>query len=256
MPVSVWGWGQRGCRFFLPGWCLRLWLWVSCGSCERRRASLHACLAMCSPKDSSLPRTFQSSPHPAASGVQSTRWVAGVSLCSWPSTILWGLPAVWPRTQLPAPPQGPVPIFSPSGWASGGARPSRVVRLMWTVSSWPQLALLCSPPARQRTPGSRLCGGSSGGLLPSSPCSWRVSGGGLCNDSERQRARPRGVRALWGCELLAASSAPLTFCSQIRGGLACSNTTPLPLTSGSPLTREEREPPGGLGVPLARRARP
>lgn len=213
-------------------------------------------LAMCSSKESSLPRAFPTGPSQHLLALLSCR--RGVCLClgSWPNTILWGLPAVRPTPQLPPRAQSPGPLFSPSGWASGGARPSRVVRLMWTVSSWPQLVLLCSPPARQRTPGSSLCGGSSGGLLPSSPCSWRVSGGGLCNDSERQRARPRGVRALWGCELLAASSAPLTFCSQIRGGLACSNTTPLPLTSGSPLTREEREPPGGLGVPLARRARP
>lgn len=202
-------------------------------------------------------------PEPSRPVPASTCWLCSPAggacafvLAPGPTPSSGDSPLCGPHLSSPHRAQSPGPLFSPSGWASGGARPSRVVRLMWTVSSWPQLALLCSPPARQRTPGSSLCGGSSGGLLPSSPCSWRVSGGGLCNDSERQRARPRGVRALWGCELLAASSAPLTFCSQIRGGLACSNTTPLPHTSGSPLTREEREPPGGLGVPLARRARP
>ena len=77
-------------------------------------------LAMCSSKESSLPRAFPTGPGQHLLALLSCR--RGVCLClgSWPNTILWGLPAVRPTPQLPPRAQSPGPLFSPSGWASGG----------------------------------------------------------------------------------------------------------------------------------------
>lgn len=66
-------------------------------------------LAMCSSKESSLPRAFPTSPGQHLLALLSCR--RGVCLClgSWPNTILWGLPAVRPTPQLPPPRPEPRP---------------------------------------------------------------------------------------------------------------------------------------------------
>ena len=77
-------------------------------------------LAMGSSKESSLPRAFPTGPGQHLLALLSCRRGVCLRLGSWPNTIVWGLPAVRPTPQLPPRAQSPGPLFSPSGWASGG----------------------------------------------------------------------------------------------------------------------------------------
>ena len=64
-------------------------------------------LAMCSSKESSLPRAFPTGPGLHLLALLSCRRGVCLRLGSWPNTIVWGLTAVWSTPQLP--PLGPEP---------------------------------------------------------------------------------------------------------------------------------------------------
>ena len=66
-------------------------------------------LAMCSSKESSLPRAFLTGPGQHLLALLSCRRGVCLRLGSWPNTILWGLPAVRPTPQLPPPRPEPRP---------------------------------------------------------------------------------------------------------------------------------------------------